>query len=316
MSKSKPLLLAYIALALVCIIWGTTYLALRVAVTNFPPFLFSSIRQIIAGIILLFIIKYAMKESWPSKKVWLAQAFAGLLMITFGNGLVAWGELYVNSGLASIICSIMPIWVLIINLFLTPTEKPNWQTILGITLGLIGIVLIFGQDLDGFNEQNYTLGIVAIVIANISWAYASIWVKKHHQTSSPFSNAAIQMICGGVMLGVLSPVVDDYTTIHWNEAFFYSMFYLIIFGSLVAYTCYAYAIKHLPMTLVSMYAYINPLVAVFLGWIWLNEEINRSTLLAMFITLVGIYLVNSDQQRKLRVSKITNNQKEKIEYAE
>jgi drug/metabolite transporter (DMT)-like permease len=304
MKLKSPLLLAYLALALVCIIWGTTYLALRVAVTNFPPFLFSAIRQVIAGSILLFIVIYFMKEKWPSKKVWMAQAFAGMLMITFGNGFVAWGELYVNSGLASIICSSMPIWVLLINLFLSPNEKPTWKTLLGVGLGLLGIVIIFGQDITGFSTKGYVLGILAIIFANISWAYASIWVKKHHQKSSPFVNAAIQMLCGGILLAVFSPLVDDYNTIHWNNTFFNSMLYLIFIGSLVAYSCYAYAIKHLPMTLVSMYAYINPIVAVFLGWLVLTEPITIKTLFSMLIILIGIYLVNTDQQKKLQ-AKIT-----------
>jgi drug/metabolite transporter (DMT)-like permease len=307
MKISRSILFAYIALALVCIIWGTTYLVLRVAVTNFPPFLFSAIRQVIAGIILLLIVIYFMKEKWPSKNVWVAQAFAGLLMITLGNGLVAWGELYVNSGLASIICSSMPIWVLLINLFLSPNEKPTWKTLLGIGLGLLGIVLIFGQDLSGFSTHGYALGILAIIVANISWAYASVWVKKHHQKSSPFINAAIQMLCGGILLALFSPLVDDYNTIHWNNTFFNAMLYLIFIGSLVAYSCYAYAIKHLPMTLVSMYAYINPIVAVFLGWLVLTEPITTKTLFSMLIILIGIYLVNTDQQKKLQV-KVTDYQ--------
>jgi drug/metabolite transporter (DMT)-like permease len=297
--KNEKNLLAYLALGAVCIIWGTTYLGLRIGVTQFPPFLFSIFRFLTAGPILIVLVLLSKKAVWPNKTVLFNQAISGLFMVTLGISIVGWSEMYISSGVAAIICSMMPIWTVLINVFVTKDEQPNWLIILGLVTGLTGIVMIFGEHLSEFSNSNYTTGIVLTFIANLSWAIGSIWIKKKNTDSNPFMNAGLQMLFGGLFLIPLSLLLDDYSRIQWNSSVIYSMAYMSLVGSVTAYACYSYAIKKLPMTLVSLYAYINPIVAVLLGWLVLNEKLNLRVGLAIVLTIAGIYIVNKGYQLKV-----------------
>ncbi|NOT75972.1 MAG: EamA family transporter [Cyclobacteriaceae bacterium] len=296
--KNNKNLIAYLALAAVCIIWGTTYLALRIGVTQFPAFLFSMIRFLCAGPILVVFMLTVGKAQLPSKKVIFNQAIVGLLMITLGISVVGWSEKYISSGLAAIICSVMPIWIVLINIITTKEERPNWLIILGLLTGLTGIILIFGEHIAEFSDSNYRVGILMTFLANLCWAIGSVWIKKNNGNSNPFLNAGLQMVFGGLFLIPFSLVFDDYRTIQWPAEVVYSLIYMILIGSVAAYACYSYAIKNLPMTLVSLYAYINPIVAVVLGWLILSEKLNTKIGIAIFITVAGIYLVNKGYQMK------------------
>lgn len=298
MSNNSRPILAYFALGAVCVIWGTTYLALRVGVTQFPAFLFSVLRFLLAGPLLLGIMLTVGKASLPSKQVIIHQAITGLFMVTFGIAVVGWAEMYVSSGLAAIICSMMPIWVILINVSVNKEERPTFPILLGLLIGLSGIVLIFGEHLNELSNSVYTFGIILTFLANISWAAGSVWIKRKNENSNPFVNAGLQMFFGGVFLIPLSLVFDDYRTIHWSGEVLFALGYLILFGSVAAYACYSYAIKKLPMTLVSLYAYINPIVAVVLGSLVLDEKMNIRVGVAIMITIAGIYIVNKGYQLK------------------
>jgi drug/metabolite transporter (DMT)-like permease len=294
--NNKNNLLAYLALGAVCIIWGTTYLALRVGVTQFPPFLFSGIRFLIAGPILLGLTYFFGKASFPTRKILLQQAVSGLLLCTFGVGIVGWSEMYVSSGLAAIICSVMPIWVILINLSINSDDQPAFPVVLGLIIGLAGIVLIFGEHVADFSEPSYTLGIFMTFAGNICWAFGTVWVKKKTISTDPFLAAGLQMLFGGIFLIPMSLLFDNYTSITWSGDMLFALGYLILFGSVAAYASYSYAIKKLPMTTVSLYAYINPIVAVILGAILLHERLNARILIGILITLAGIYVVNRGYQ--------------------
>ena len=288
--------LPYFALAAVCLIWGTTYLALRIAVLHFPPFLFSGIRQTIAGLLLAGSMFAFTKVAWPSRQHIFRQAIGGFFLITLGNGLVAWGEMHIPSGIAAIICSLMPLMVILINLSVNREEKPTFPIVLGVAIGLTGIIMIFGEHLNEFSTLGYTLGILTTFGAVISWASGSIWIKKHNADSNPFLNAGLQMLFGGLFMFPASLIFDDLNNISWSPEAAWSMLYLIIFGSIIAYACYSYALRKLPMTIVSMYAYINPLVAVLLGWLVLDEKLTLRMGVAILITIAGIYIVNRGYQ--------------------
>lgn len=298
----------YFALAVVCLAWGTTYLALRIGVLEFPPFLFSAIRQIIAGFLLTGFLLFIKKIPLPDKTALIGQAIAGFFMITLGNGLVGWAEVYVPSGIAAIICSMVPIWVILINLVIAKEERPTFPIIMGLGLGLSGIVLIFGENLSDFTASAYSFGIAMIFIANIAWAAGSIWMKRKNQHSDPFLNAGLQMTFGGLFLLPVSLVFDSYQTIQLTSNVVYSLIYLILVGSVAAYACYSYAIKNLPVTIVTLYAYINPIVAIILGWIVLGETLNLRIGIAILVTLAGIYIVNRGYQlRNLWRSQFSTN---------
>lgn len=298
LTSTKTPLIAYLALAAVCVIWGTTYLVLRIGVTQFPPFLFSLLRFMCAGPILLILVLTIGKQKWPDRKTLFNQAVSGVFMITLGISMVGWAEVYISSGVAAIICSMMPIWTILINVTVTKDEKPNWLIILGLATGLSGVLLIFGEHLSEFSNRNYQVGIAITFIANLCWALGSIWIKKKNQNTNPFLGAGLQMTFGAIALIPLSLVLDDYSSIQWSTEVIYSLIYMILIGSVGAYACYSYAIKKLPMTLVSLYAYINPIVAVVLGWLVLNEKLNGSIVLAILITIAGIYIVNRGYRLK------------------
>lgn len=289
-------LLAYIALAAICIIWGTTYLVLRVGVMHIPPFLFVGIRQVVAGALLIAFLMITKKVKIPGLRYLYHQAVAGFFLITFGNGLVAWAEMEIPSGIAAVICSMVPVIVILINLMGSKEERPNIPIIVGTALGFLGIAMIFGEDLNELTKPGYLFGILLIFIAVVSWAGGSVWIKKHNQQTNLFLNAGLQMFFGGLWSLIISVSFEDVTGFQWSTEAIYALIYLTLIGSLVAYSCYSYALRKLPMTIVSLYAYINPIVAVILGWVILDEKLNPTMVIAMLLTVAGIYIVNRGYQ--------------------
>ncbi len=251
--------------------------------------------------ILIIVIQ---RPKLPSAKHIAQMSVLGFLMITMGNGLVSWAEVFVDSGIAAIICSIMPALVILINLMINRTELPNTLIVMGVITGLAGIVLVFSEHLQNFTNTNYTIGIVFIFFAIVGWAVGSIYAKKSNQNTNIFLNAGMQMFFGGVWCLPLSYLFDDLSSIHWTSPTIYSLIYLIIFGSAIAYALYFYAITHLPMTIASLYSYINPLVAVVLGAIILDEKLNLKIGLAFIITVAGIYMVNRGYQQQKKKSEL------------
>src|SRR5688572_22151135 len=292
----KELLIPYIALGAICLIWGTTYLVLRIAVLHFPPLLFVTIRQLIAGGLLIGFMMLSGKAAWPDLGHVKRQAIAGFFMMSLGNGLVAWAEVHIPSGVAAIICSLMPVMVIIINLMINRDERPTVPIILGVAIGLIGIVMIFSEHIAEFSNRQYVLGIVMTFVALIAWAGGSIWIKKKNVESNPFVNAGLQMFFGGLWLFPFSFAFDDLSNVSWSPEAAYALLYLIVFGSIIAYASYSYALRKLPMTIVSLYAYVNPIVAILLGWLVLDEKLNARIVIAIILTVAGIYIVNKGYQ--------------------
>ncbi len=290
--------LAYIALAAVCLIWGTTYLALRIAVLNFPPFLFTAIRQSTAGLLLLLFMFTLGGEAIPPRSFLWRQAVAGFFMITLGNGLVAWGEMHIPSGVAAIICSLEPVLVIVISVLIHRDERPNFRMVAGLVVGLAGVIIMFGEHLSDFSNVAYIAGIVATFTAVAAWASGSIWIKKRHTGSNLFVNAGLQMFFGGLLSLPLSVAFDDLGSVSWSPEVTWSMLYLILVGSLIAYASYAYALRNLPIGIASLYAYINPIVAVVLGWAVLHETLNTRIWIAMALTVTGVYIVNRGYQMR------------------
>ena len=287
---------AYFALAVVCVLWGTTFLALRIGVMDIPPFLFTFLRQGIAGFLLTGALLLFGKMKLPTRSQLAEQALAGFFLVAIGNGLVGYAEVHVPSSIAAIICSMMPVWVILINVVVRGDERPTFPVLMGLAIGLSGIILIFGENLSDFANPGYTWGIVIIFIANMGWAYGSVRMKRKNQQTSAVLNAGLQMFFGAFFLLPMSFLFDDYTNIQWTSDATYALIYLIIFGSITAYACYSYAVKKLPMTIVSLYAYINPIVAMILGALILGEKFNTRMGIAILVTLAGVYIVNKGFQ--------------------
>jgi len=298
MSSSKNSLLAYTALAVVCVLWGTTFLGIRIGVMDIPPFLFAALRLSIAGLLLASIMFFIMKVNFPSKDVILVQVLGGFCLFTLGNGLIGVAELRISSGITAIVCAMIPIWVTLINLGTSQDERPSFPVFLGLAIGLSGMVLMFGDNVGEFSNSKYVWSIVLIFVANMGWSAGSVWIKRRNTgaQNNTFMNAGLQMFFGGLFLFIGSIIFDDYSTLRWTSSSLWALGYLIVFGSIIAYACFSYALKNLPVTIVSLYAYINPIVAVLLGSLILGEKFNLRIAIAMLVTVAGIYIVNKGFQ--------------------
>jgi drug/metabolite transporter (DMT)-like permease len=274
---------------------------------HYPAFLFAAIRQIISGLIIVGIAWMVRRKTDLSGKNLLHQAFVGFLLITVGNGLVTWGERHVPSGIAALICSVMPICAVLINLIASKKEKVNAAIISGLVVGFGGVALIFKDDVSDLTNRNYVIGIIGILIATTSWAAGSVFNKKRISLVNPVFNAGLQLLFGGIFLLLISPMADDYTNMNLMiPEVMGSLVYLIVFGSVLAYTAYMFALKELPVGIVMLYGYVNPLVAVALGYLVLSEPLTLYTGIAFICIVTGVYLVNYGYRKQHRKKEIKN----------
>ena len=283
----------YISLFCVGFFWGTTFLGIRVAVETIPPFLVAGFRNILAGSILMIYL-YFKKEITPiSIKQFLRALLLAFLMIVFANGLTTFAEKYITSGLASIISTLSPFLVLILNLSLG-NEKLSLKTLFGIFLGICGIFLIYQNSLSDLVNPEYRLGVLSIVAAVFSWAVGTIITKKGQKKPLGMTQGiSIQMLLAGIILFAIQFFVDtkiDFES--FSTASIYSVFYLSIFGSVVGYMAYSYLLTQLPSTKVSVLSYVNVVVALFLGWLILDEKITSRIIFATILIIFGVVIVN------------------------
>lgn len=285
---------AYLALATVCVLWGTSYLTMKIGVATIPPFLFSGIRQLSAGLILWIMVLISGQHRHLTLKDIGRQVLPGLLMIVLGNAVIGWAEQYIPSGLAALIVSAMPLYVTCIGMAGgNDRQQLNKPILLGLCLGALGILLIFRDNLADLTETNYLYGVLATFAAALCWAGGTVYIKRRKVRTGPLVNAAIQFSSGGIVLLLISPLLDDYSHLDAiSSASTWSLVYLVFFGSIIPYLCYLYAIQHLQVGLVSVYAYINPFIAILLGVAVLGETAGWITALAFATTAAGVYWIN------------------------
>ncbi len=304
----KPDTKAYIALVFVCIVWGTTYLALRIGVMHYPAFLFAGVRQTVAGTVLAIAALAMNKNKDLSARNIGLQALVGFLLLTIGNGCVTWGEKTVPSGIAAMICAGMPLFAVLFNLMLHKGEKLNLMIGAGMLLGLVGVGLIFRQNLSDISNTAYLWGIAAVLLATCSWAGGSIINKQNTNPVNPFFNSGLQLLFGGLFMLIISPFVDNYQGMDlWNKDGLLALAYLIVFGSILAYAAYMYVLSKLPVGIATVYAYVNPLVAVILGYIILKEEVNIYTGLAFIAIISSVLMVNRGYRQQKEQAIIADN---------
>jgi drug/metabolite transporter (DMT)-like permease len=296
---NKKLLKAYLALACVCLFWGTTFLAIRVGVKTLSPFWLVGIRQTVAGALIcaFLLLRGQPLPSWSQMKTLL---ITGCLLIVIGNGVVAWAELYIPSGLAALLCSLVPFWMMGFNLLSGKTEGLNYKTLLGLLIGLLGLVVIFYDNLKDLANPLYLAGNIVVLMANVGWAGGTIYLKKQQLTLPPLFSAGMQLLLGGLVVDVLALSLGEPFPRHFTNEAIGVLVYLILFGSILSYGAYVYALTKLPSTVVSLYAYVNPVVAVLLGWLILDEKLNEWIVLAMVLILAGVYVVNESFKVKTK----------------
>jgi len=282
---------AIFALTLVCFLWGTTWLASKEAVRHMPALQVAGIRQLIAGS--LYVIFFLFKGTkFPRGREWRPILILSVLNFIFSNGLSTWGLKYISSGLGAIMGATFPLWIVIIGLF-SSRERIPAKAILGLLLGFGGVCIIFYDHIGDFLSADFTFGIIISLIATWTWAFATLYTKSQAANFNPYFSLGLQMLISGTSLITLTsctgqaiPIFD----IPWQS--WTAIAYLIIFGSLIAFICYLYALQNLPTEQTSIYGYVNPMVAVAAGWLMFNERISIYITIGGVVTLLGVYLVN------------------------
>lgn len=302
MSDSRSLTKAYFALAAVCLIWGTTYLVNKLGVNSMPPLFFIAVRQSIAGVVLLFYSFLILREKFPGLDFFKIQIPLALLMISIGNGVGILGLQYIDSGISSIIASLSPLIIAFLYSVFKVDAKVDKITWLGLVLGTIGIVLICIDKLSSSEQEIAMKGFLFTFCSVMAWSAGAVYGKLKATQHNLLMASGFQLLLGSIPIwwGTFTlekPFDHRYTLAHYGI-----WAYTIIFGSLIAYTCYLYCINKLPITLVSIHTYINPLLAILLGWLILNEHININILLGAVITLMGVYLVTNSQKKARKKS--------------
>lgn len=284
---------ALIALGMVCFFWGTTWLASKAGVKNMPAIQMAGVRQFCGGIIyvVFFIAKGGVE--WPKGKDWFTILILSFLNFMISNGLSTWGLKYISAGLGSIMGAIFPLWLVVISLFSSKNKLPQ-KAIIGLTIGFGGICVIFYEHLHDFLNKDFTFGILLSLIATWSWAFGTIYTKEHAKKFNPYFGIGLQMLISGVALygtamatGTAVPLSDVPTQSWW------AITYLVVIGSIISFIAYLYALQHLPTEQASIYAYINPVVAVMLGALLFDERLTIFITIGGLVTLYGVYLVNS-----------------------
>ncbi|MFI5132517.1 MAG: DMT family transporter [Chitinophagales bacterium] len=282
---------AIFALALVCFFWGTTWIASKEGVRYMPALQLAGIRQLLGG--LCFIIYFLYKgDSWPKGKEWRTILILSFLNFLLSNALSTWGVKYISAGLGAIMGAIFPLWIVIIGLFTSGSRMPA-RAIIGMLLGFGGVCIIFYEHLDDFLNSDFVFGILLSLTATWSWAFGTIYTKKHAAGFNPYFSLGLQMIISSVVLLTITQSTDigiSFTAIPWKS--WAAIGYLIIFSSIITFISYLYALQHLPTVQVSIYAYINPIVAVLLGAAIFGEKLTLFIAVGGVVTLFGVYLVN------------------------
>ena len=284
--------LAYLAFVTVCLVWGTTYLAISVALETVPVLLVAGLRWMAAGILLCSIV-LASGRRLPPRRMWGPLILLGFLMNIVGNGFVVWAQQYVPSGLTAVLIAITPFWSALIERLLPNGDRFSRQALAGLTIGFSGIVVLVWPSMTqgGAGGHAFVLGVLAIQVACIGWVIGTSYAKRHELGDDPFPSTALQMVFSGIMLLTLATIQGQWSDLTFTPRTLAAMAYLAIAGSLIAYSAYIYAIQHLPLQLVSLYAYINPMIAVALGTALLGEPLSPRIVLAAALVLIGTWIV-------------------------
>ena len=293
----KELNRAYIALAIVSFFWGTTYIASRIGAQHMPGLFMAGIRQFSSGLILVgfFVAK---GYSLPNKEIMRKISIQGIFLLCFANGFLTWSLEYISSGLAAIIAALVPLFVTVFSIWLSKCTKISRLMILGIIIGLGGVITIFYDYLGQIHNRSFVFGVVLALLSTLSWSFGTVYSSKQKLSIAILFGVGLQMLFAGVVILVVCGLTGKYVNLaDTGHASWFALLYLIFFGSLLAYPAYAFAITKLPAAQVSIYAYINPIVAVGLGWLLLQEKMNANMLLGTVITLGGVWLVNRESKK-------------------
>ena len=282
------------AFLVIYIIWGSTYLAIRFVVETIPPFFMAGTRWIIAGLILYALTRTRSTPS-PTSLNWKHAFVIGGFLLLGGNGAVVWAEQWVPSGLTSLLIATIPFWMVLLN-SLHHRSRPSIGVIVGLIIGFAGVILLIGS-IENIGENSMIIpGVAIILFGSFLWANGSLYSRSTETSSSQLQAAAMQMIAGGILLLSVSLITGEWTRVMLDQVSSRSMLswlYLIVFGSIVAFSSYVWLLKQTAPSLVSTHAYVNPVVAMILGWVLADEALTSSNILAAIIIVISVALITT-----------------------
>ena len=296
MPKPQNNVLVILAFFAIYVIWGSTYMLNKVAVAELPPFKLASIRFVIASLIIFAIAKVMKISLAITRKQLINTAIVGFFFLTFGNGVVVWALKYVDSGFAALEISAQPLVVLIMMRILQG-KKIQTMSVIGVILGIIGIYLLVSQK-QIISKEGSIIGMLMIFACMISWAYGSLFVGKADLPSNYFVNTGYQMFTGGIMLLIVSLLLGEEWTspTEWSTNVQWSIILLIVFGSIIAFTSFNYLLTVVSPEKVATNTYVNPIIALILGWYFLDEQITSQSIIAAIVLLTGVYFINTKKK--------------------
>jgi drug/metabolite transporter (DMT)-like permease len=293
----------WIALLAIYIVWGSTYLAIRFAVESIPPFLMAGTRFLISGLI-LFIWRRAAGDPMPTRRQWRSAVIVGLLLLLGGNGLVSWAEQHVPSGVAALIVASIPLWVALIDALRPHGIKPDWRIMLGLLIGFGGIVLLVTESEHGGSAAQVSVaGVAGLLLAAFVWSLGSIYGRDADMPSSSLLGTGVEMLGGAVGLFLAATLLGEWKALNVSAISTRSLLglaYLITAGSLIGFTSYSWLLRNAPVSLVSTYAYVNPVVAIFLGAWLAGELINLPIVVSALIIIASVVVINTSRQSRPR----------------
>ena len=283
------------AFASIYLVWGSTYLAIRYAVETIPPFLMGGLRFLISGALLYAWSRYRGAER-PTRIHWRNALIAGGFLLLGGNGAVVWAEQFVPSGLTALLVSILPFWLVIIEWVRPPRKRPHAAVLVGLVLGFIGIVVLIGPaDLGGHGDVR-PIGALVLILGSLSWAIGSFYSRDAELPKSGLLTTGMEMLCGGALLlivGLLSGELSQFDVHRISGASAAGLIYLVTFGSLIGFTSYIWLLDKVSPARLGTYAYVNPVVAVILGWAIAGEKLSVRTGIAAVIVICAVALITT-----------------------
>ena len=303
-NKKPSLLLVIIAFATVYVVWGSTYFFIQKAVHEIPPFLMGFSRFVTAGLIMLTWC-VARGEKVFNRDYILNSALTGFLLLFIGNGAVIWAEQYIPSAIVAIMVSSSPIWFVLLDRPKWKTNFNSMSTVAGLAIGFSGVILLFWDQLSeifaGGGGGSRIPALILLLLASISWSGGSLYSKYNSKGGSAAVNTAWQMLFGGLAFLPGSFIMDEWSGFSWNEVSFEawsSLVYLILMGSIAAFSAYVWLLQARPATQVSTYAYVNPVIAVLLGVFFANERVSYIQIIGLAVILASVLLINLTKYRK------------------
>lgn len=289
-----------VAFALLYVFWGSTYLGIRVAVEHVPPILMAGVRFSIAGSLMLLFCAFTGRRIALGRERLLKIGFIGFLLLGVCNAILAWAELYVPTGLAALLVAVVPIWFLLVERFLLPTGHPVPASgLAGIVLGLAGMVVLLWPKLAASHALGLgeSIAAVSLLVSSFLWAFGSVLGRRWHVNADPLVASAWQMTVAGCIDTTIGLLLGQHLEASWSATGILAILYLVVFGSWVGYSAYVWLLRHVPTAKVATYAYVNPIVAVFLGWLFLDESVDRYIVSGAAIIVAAVTLVTRAEAR-------------------